>query len=147
MRLPDQNPLILIAEDNPDQVFLLTEALAEAGLTHVIHACNGVECITRLGIAQNSLNLQQPFPDLLLLDIHMPRMDGLEVMKRIHEASLKLPVLVMSTSAEHHDVESMRRMGAQGYVRKPSSFDGYVRFAWQLGSWWQQGAPLPNDHM
>ena len=147
MKTPNRLPLILIAEDNLDHAFFLTEALAEVGLTDVVHAMDGLECLNRLGLSQELKGLQQLLPDLLLLDIRMPRMNGLEVMNRIQQASMSLPVVVMSTSAETADVENMRGMGAQAYVRKPSGFEGYLRFAEQLRSWWLQGDPLPNEHL
>jgi CheY-like chemotaxis protein len=141
-------PLILIAEDHPDHAYFLTEALSEAGLTRLHHVADGDECLQYLGLARDA----SPLPDaarpaLLLLDIRMPAVDGYQVVEQIRSSPAldSLPVLVLSTSSEQEDMQRMRELGANAYVRKPIGYPEYLAFAQRLRDWWQRAEPLPDE--
>jgi CheY-like chemotaxis protein len=130
---------ILIAEDNPDDVFLLQEAFRKAGVKHRLQeVCDGLETLAYLkgeGIyADRSLH---PFPDFLLLDLNMPRMNGFEVLEwlRQDEPCSRLVVHVVTASCRDADVEQAYRLGANGYILKPGRLDELVAFATALDQW------------
>ena len=142
---PAAQPLILIAEDHPDHAYFMTEALAENGLTRVHHVADGTECLQFLGLETGPP--APSAPALLLLDIRMPGADGYAVLEEIRKspAHAALPVVVLSTSAEHEDVQRMQHLGADGYLRKPVGYTEYLDLAARLRRWWQQQGPLPSE--
>jgi CheY-like chemotaxis protein len=147
---PDSSaqPLILIAEDHPDHAYFLTEALAEAGLTRVHVVADGAECLQYLGLASDpGAAPAGDRPDLLLLDIRMPAVDGYQVVEQIRRSPGhdRLPVLVLSTSSEQEDMERMRGLGANAYLRKPVGYPEYLAFAERLRGWWQHQDALPDE--
>jgi CheY-like chemotaxis protein len=83
-------------------------------------------------------------PDLVLLDMNLPKLDGVEVLRRLRaeERTRLVPVVVLSSSAEERDVERSYAAGANGYVRKPVSFTEFVEVSRQLGRYWL-GLNLP----
>jgi two-component system, chemotaxis family, response regulator Rcp1 len=142
--------VILMAEDNPDHVFLMREAFAEAKLhVDLHHVESGDLCLAflrRLPPYENA-----PRPDLLLLDLHMPRMDGYEVMQEIAaDPDLRLlTVIVLTTSATAADVDRMYALGCKSYLAKPVDFEGFAGMVKQLAGYWFElvilpSAPLPG---
>lgn len=135
---------ILLVEDNEDHAFLTTEGfVASRLLVDLHHVDSGVKCmkyLRREAPYQDALR-----PDLVLLDIHMPLMDGFEVIAAIRAdpALQGLPVIVMSTSGEDEGVRRMYELGCNSYVTKPVGFEGFVNVATQLGGYWLQLVVLP----
>lgn len=127
---------ILLVEDNPDDEALTLRALQRNNITNeVIVAHDGAEAIERLfhnGITHVSV------PGLILLDLNLPRIDGLEVLRRIRsDGRTKLiPVVVLTSSKEQEDVLSSYRNGANAYVRKPVKFSEFVEAVKALGMFW-----------
>ena len=119
---------IMLAEDTPDDVLLLQHAFKQAGLAHRLEVvCDGMEAMEYLnGDKAYADREQYPFPDVLLLDLNMPRMNGLELLAAIrNDPRLKnIRVFVMTTSQEPTDRNATDRLGVSGYLIKPMSYRG-----------------------
>jgi len=132
---------ILLAEDNPDDIFILREAFRKAGVKHLIHeTCDGADAMAYLkGDGSYADRLQHPFPDLLLLDLNMPRMNGFEVLEwlRQDEQCRRLVVHVLTASCREADVEHAYQLGANSYLLKPGRMDELVALVTALEHWHQ----------
>ena len=132
--------LILLVEDNPDDRVLTLLAFEEAGIQHSIVVCNdGVEALEYL-FAAGRYASRDPgsMPQVILLDLNLPKVDGFEVLKRIradHRTEL-LPVVILTTSREQEDLVASYRLGANSYVRKPVDFSAFIEAARKLGLYW-----------
>jgi CheY-like chemotaxis protein len=130
---------ILIGEDNEDDVFIMREAFRKAGAKHVFHVvCDGAEIVNYLkGEAAYGDRKQHPFPDILLLDLNMPRMNGFEVLEwlRHDDRCGRLMVHVLTASSRESDVERAYKMGANGYILKPARLDELVALASAIEQW------------
>jgi len=138
---------LLCAEDDPDDRLLVQDALDESHLgSDLRFVCDGEELMEYLlhegAYADPAVS---PRPQLLLLDLNMPRMDGREAIARIRsEPALRtLPVVVLTTSDAREDVENAYALGANSYIVKPVSFDGLVRLLAELGRYWLEVVQLP----
>ena len=141
------NRPILLVEDNPDDVELTLWAFAMSKVANqIIVARDGVEALDWL-FATGSRAGQPPLnPAIVLLDLKLPRVDGLQVLQRMRddERTLLLRVIVLTTSKEQQDIINSYRFGAASYVCKPVSFDEFVKAAGQLGLYWLLMNELPN---
>jgi two-component system response regulator len=131
---------ILLVEDNPDDEVLTLDALDanHVGNTVVV-ARNGVEALDYLFgdgayAGRNTMDL----PAVVLLDLKLPKIDGLEVLRRIRadKRTQLLPVVILTSSNEEEDRLKGYSLGANSYVRKPVDFDEFIRAAGQLGLYW-----------
>lgn len=131
---------ILLVEDNPDDVELTRLAFAEAGPEHRLHAVSdGVEALEYLlARGRHAGRAAADLPALVLLDLNLPRMDGRDVLKAIRAdpATQRLPVVVVTTSAEPFDVDQAYALGANSYIQKPLEFEQFVSAVRQIGSYW-----------
>ena len=131
--------VILLVEDNPDDAELTKMAFEENGiLNRLVHARDGVEAVDYLlGRGAWAASLP-PLPQTVLLDLKLPRLDGLEVLKLIRttERTRVLPVVVLTSSKEEEDVARSYALGANSYIRKPVSFTEFKEAARQLGLYW-----------
>jgi two-component system, response regulator len=130
--------VILLVEDNPRDEALTLRALKKANvLNKVIVAHDGVEALDYLHARGTDGNLS-PLPQLVLLDLKMPKVDGFEVLTRIRadERTRLLPVVILTTSTEDQDRLDGYRLGANSYVRKPVNFVEFVQAINQLGLYW-----------
>lgn len=126
--------VILLVEDNPDDEALTKRALKANNIRNeVVVARDGAEAIDYL-LADGSRDL----PTVILLDLKLPKIDGLEVLRRVRadERTKLLPVVILTSSKEEQDVISGYSLGCNSYVRKPVDFDEFVRAASQLGLYW-----------
>ena len=117
---------ILLVEDNPDDEELTVRALRKANLMNRITVVrDGAQAIDRLLGAGRS----QGLPVVVLLDLKLPKVDGLDVLRRIRsdERTRLLPVVVFTSSSEERDIVESYNLGANGYVRKPVSFDEFTQ--------------------
>ncbi len=142
-------PVILMAEDDPDDRLLMEEAVAEAGLDVAIRfAADGRELVDCLaGIKAGLADGQASLPDLILLDLNMPRMDGREVLEWImtgHDFR-HIPVVVLTTTSSPEDRSSARVLGAADFLVKPASFDDLVALVRSLPEYWQPGTTAEPD--
>ncbi len=132
--------IILLVEDNPDDVQLTLRALKKNNIMNeIIVAQDGVEALEYLfGTGKFSGRDMSVMPQMILLDLKMPRMDGLEVLLRIRadERTKLLPVVVLTTSNEDKDRIESYKLGANSYVRKPVDFNQFAEAVNQLGLYW-----------
>jgi CheY-like chemotaxis protein len=135
-----KNKVILLAEDNPDDVKLTMRALKKANvLNEVVVAQDGTEALDYLfGTGKYAGRDVNQKPQVVLLDLKMPKVDGLEVLQRIRgdERTRLLPVVVLTTSSEDKDRVSSYKLGANSYVRKPVDFNQFTEAVRQLGLYW-----------
>jgi len=132
--------LILLTEDNPDDEELTLLALKESHLLYqVVVAHDGVEALDYLfGEGQYAGRDPRHRPELILLDLKLPRLNGLEVLERLRgDARTQLiPVVVLTSSSEEEDVIASYRLGANSYVRKPVEFRRFAEAVRSLGLYW-----------
>lgn len=136
---------VLVVEDNPDDFELTRLAFADNGYGVRLHrAANGQECMDYL--RRQGLHAAASPPDMVLLDINMPVMDGYEVMKQIaaNENLRHLPVIVLTTSSAEDDILSMYRLRCSAYVVKPADFNEFTRAVRALIAFWCWTARLPQ---
>jgi CheY-like chemotaxis protein len=131
---------ILLVEDNPMDVELTLDAFREAHLSNAIYVTrNGQEALDYLfGKGKYSDPESHPLPDLVLLDLKMPRIDGFEVLRQIKStAGLKrLPVIILTSSKEEGDRAMSYDIGANSYLVKPVSFEGFLAVVRSIGDYW-----------
>jgi two-component system, response regulator len=130
--------VILLVEDTPKDEALTLRALKKGNIVNeVIVAHDGVEALDFL-FTRNTEGYLNPLPQLVLLDLKMPKIDGLEVLKRIRaeERTRFLPVVILTTSTEDQDRLDGYRLGANSYVRKPVDFLQFSEAVGQLGLYW-----------
>ena len=128
--------LILLVEDNPDDVAFTLRAFARNNITNqIVVATDGAQAIDLLQPTDGSTPLR---PALVLLDMKLPKYDGLEVLRRLRQSASTqaLPVVVLTTSSEEHDIVESYRLGANSYVRKPVVFGDFVAATKVLGMYW-----------
>jgi CheY-like chemotaxis protein len=139
---------ILLAEDNPKDVELTLEALAEHNLAnHVTIVKDGVEAMEYLRCEGKYENRKKGNPAVLLLDIKMPRMDGIEVLKAIRgDPTLKmLSVVMLTSSREEPDLKKCYELGVNAYVVKPVDFKDFIEAVKQVGIFWAVINELPPE--
>ncbi len=130
---------ILLAEDSPADAEMAVDALKEARLANpIVHVEDGVETMDYLLRRGAFANREEGLPAVLLLDIKMPRMDGLEVLKEIRntEELKRLPVVILSSSREESDLARSWDMGVNAYVVKPVDVDQFFGAVQTLGKFW-----------
>jgi CheY-like chemotaxis protein len=119
---------ILIAEDSKTDVFLIRQSLQQSGITADVHIADDGEKAIRF-FEQADNDPTAPCPDLILLDINMPRYKGADILRRLrssHRCATALVLIVTSSNSEH-DREEMRALGADAYFRKPSEFAEFMK--------------------
>ena len=135
--------LIVLVEDNPDDQTLTLRALKKQNIANDIIVLNdGVEALAFL------LDPDKPLPHLLLLDLKLPKLDGLQLLRRLRSEprTQLLPVVVLTSSDEDRDVIEGYRLGANSYIRKPVDFNQFTEAVRQLGLYWlvlNQSPPRP----
>lgn len=127
---------LLLVEDNPTDAKLMVRAFGRWNFGNEITiASDGAEALKLL---HGPGTEQRPLPGLVLLDLKLPRIDGLEVLRRIreHERTRVLPVVVLTSSRQDEDLIQSYAFGANAYVRKPVNFSEFVEAAKTLGLFW-----------
>ena len=122
--------VILVADDDEDDCFLIRDALVENGFTGDFRfVLDGRELMEALlcGI-EGECSRVEPKPDLILLDLNMPKKDGREALREIkaNPELNKIPVVVLTTSGDRRDIELCRRLGASSFITKPMSFHEWI---------------------
>jgi CheY-like chemotaxis protein len=137
---PMANKYILLVEDNADDEALSIRALKKNGVANeVVVARDGVEATDFLfGTGRSTAQSLRDLPAVVLLDLKLPRMDGLEVLRQIRSDSRTrlLPVVVLTSSIEETDLTKSYSLGANSYLRKPVDFDHFMEAVRQLGTYW-----------
>jgi two-component system, response regulator len=137
---------ILVAEDDADDRVLLADAFAESGVVVTLDfVADGVELMEYL--VRCDADASHGLPDLVLLDLNMPRMDGREALRAIreHERLRHLPVIILTTSKAELDICVSYQLGANSYVTKPRRFDELIAVLRSLERYWMDIARLPSD--
>ncbi|THF84860.1 response regulator [Deinococcus sp. KSM4-11] len=135
---------ILLVEDNPADVMLTREAFEEADFPHQLHhARDGVDALAFL--RREGKYAQAVRPDVILMDLNMPRMSGLEVLDvlKVDAALRSIPVIVLTTSRSETDIWRSYDLHANAYIPKPVSIAEFVDVVRTLGNFWFQKAALP----
>lgn len=144
---PDRRFVILLAEDEPADAHLLRLALTEnhidAEVQHVVDGREALEYLHR----QGDLFARALRPDLILLDLNMPRMDGREFLAAVKQdrSLCDIPVVVLSTSAVERDVRGAYRLGAAGYIAKSPDLIEFMREIGKLTHYWASLVRLPEQ--
>jgi two-component system response regulator len=135
-----QGRVVLLVEDNPDDVELTLRAFKKNNLLNdVVVANDGAEALDYLyGSGAYAERDPSVLPQLVLLDLKLPRLDGLEVLRRIRadERTKLLPVVVLTSSREEQDRAQSYSLHANSYIRKPVDFDQFMEAVRQLGLYW-----------
>jgi len=139
---------ILLVEDNPDEAALTLRALKKCNIPNpVVVVKDGVEALDYLFHTGAYAGQEVSRPRFVLLDLNLPRLDGLEVLRRLRSdaANASLPVVILSSSREARDVQSGYRLGCNSYIQKPLDFDEFVEAARQLGAYWLMLNEVPLE--
>jgi two-component system, response regulator len=135
-----EDKVILLVEDNPDDVALTIRAFRKNNLSNeIIVVGDGVEALDFLfGTGMYAGQDTKDLPILILLDLKLPRMDGMEVLKSIreNERTKLLPVVILTSSSENKDKINGYTLGANSYVRKPVDFNQFMEAIKSLGLYW-----------
>lgn len=137
---------ILLVEDSPADVLLTREALAEAKLLNTIHVVeDGAEALEYLH--KQGQYAAAPRPDLILLDLNLPRKNGREVLAEIKadERLKSIPVVVLTTSGAEEDILKSYNLHANCYVIKPVEFNNFVEAVQSIGQFWFSVVTLPPE--
>ncbi|MBW4682128.1 MAG: response regulator [Microcoleus vaginatus WJT46-NPBG5] len=135
-----ENKIILLVEDNPDDQVLTLRALRKSNIANEVIVVNdGVEALDYLFGTGTYAGRDTSFmPQLILLDLKLPKLDGLQVLQRLRaeKRTQLLPVVVLTTSREEQDIIKSYSLGANSYVRKPVDFTEFAQAVQQLGLYW-----------
>ena len=142
-----KNRVILLVEDNPDDEMLTLRAFKKNNIANeVIVARDGAEALEYLfGTGQYEKRDLSIMPAVILLDLKLPKVDGLEVLRRLraNDRTRRLPVVIVTSSKEERDIVSSYDMGANSYIHKPVDFDRFIQAVGQLGLYWLLLNELP----
>lgn len=143
-----RNKVILLVEDNPDDEILTLRAMKKNNVINkVIIAHDGVEALDYLYKRKDYADRDDnDIPQLILMDVNMPRMNGLEALKEIRSnpKTKLLPVVMLTSSREEQDMIESYELGANSYIKKPVDFDQFVEAVKQLGVYWMVLNELPG---
>jgi DNA-binding response OmpR family regulator len=125
--------LILLVEDDPDHELLTIRALKKSNIANEVHVARDGEEAINILFGENRIR-----PQVILLDLKLPKVDGLEVLRRIRESDTTrmLPVVVLTSSDEERDVVRSYQLGVNSYIRKPVNFTDFAEATRQLGMYW-----------
>ena len=135
---------ILLAEDNPGDVRLTEKALEHGKILNNLYVVNnGIEAMEFL--QQEGEYADEPRPDLVLLDLNMPKMDGRDVLEEMREdpSLRRIPVVVLTSSEAEEDVVRSYELNANAYLTKPVNFDGFVDIVGRIEDFWFSVVKMP----
>jgi CheY-like chemotaxis protein len=131
---------ILLVEDNPNDVELTLRALKKHNITNKVHVVkDGAEALEYIfatgAYASRDINYH---PKVILLDLKLPKVDGLEILRRVKsdQRTKTIPVVVLTSSKEERDLVESYRLGANSYITKPVDFESFVKSVSELGLYW-----------
>jgi len=149
MMNPLKPKIILLVEDNPDDETLTLRALNKNNiLNEVVVARDGQQAIDYFFSENSSEN---PVPAVILLDLKLPKIEGLEVLRRLrgNDQTKLLPIVILTSSKEEQDIVAGYSLGANSYIRKPVDFSQFTEAIRQLGLYWlvlNEQAPTLREH-
>lgn len=130
---------ILLVEDNPDDRELTIRAFRKVGVVNeLVTVADGEEALQYLMGRGQWAGKEPELPEVVLLDLKLPKVDGMEVLREVRSSgrTKSLPVVILTSSSEEDDVARGYELGANSFVRKPVDFGEFVRVAGQLGLYW-----------
>ncbi len=136
-------PPILLVEDNPVDIDLTLRAFARRKLANpVLVARDGEEALEYIPLWEAG----ETKPAVILLDLNMPRVDGLTVLQTLktHSEFCKIPIVILTTSKEDHDINKAYELGVNSYIVKPVNFENFMEVAQQIELYWCVYNELPN---
>lgn len=141
--MAEQTKLILLVEDDPDHELLTNRALKKSNIANDVRVARDGEEAIELLFGPNAIK-----PQVILLDLKLPKVEGLDVLRAIRAAdkTAMLPVVVLTSSDEERDIVSSYRLGVNSYIRKPVNFAEFAEATKQLGIYWlllNQCPPTP----
>lgn len=139
--------LILIVEDSMDDFVIMNRAFQKSGLTNpVVHVQKGEHALDYLYGMGHYSNQPHSSPSLIVLDLNLPGIDGIEVLKRVKGdvQFQRIPVVVFTTSMHSQDVETCYEQGANSYIRKPVNLQGFVEAVADIKHYWLEFSVLPQ---
>jgi two-component system, chemotaxis family, response regulator Rcp1 len=137
---------VLLVEDSPGDVRLTREAFKDAKVHINLHvASDGAEAMAFLG--REGRHADAPRPDLILLDLNLPKKDGREVLEEIKKSPslMSIPVVILTTSASEEDILRSYLLHANCYITKPVDLDGFLKVVKSIDSFWLSVVKLPHD--
>ena len=143
---------ILLIEDNPDDVELTLHAIKKNNIANPVEVLrDGQEALDYLFYKGKYSDSTHPLPGLILLDLKLPKVDGVEILRNIKtDRELKLiPVIVLTSSKEDRDVTKSYNLGLNSYIRKPIDFDQFVETVKHIGFYWlllNEFPPFKKNH-
>lgn len=143
--MPQPSPIdILLVEDNPGDVYLIREALALGRIPKRLHVVNDGEDALRY-LYRDGKYRDANLPDLILLDLNLPKVDGREVLDMVkeHKALRHIPIVVLSTSTSERDIVSAYEHHANCYLSKPANLEEFIDLIQQVEDYWLQLVALP----
>jgi len=145
---------LLLVEDNPDDELLTCRALKKHSALHCIDVANdGVDALEYLSIktdlprSGNDITVPDSLPDLILLDLKMPRLNGHEFLRYVRQnaRTAHIPIIVLTTSSEEKDILVSYELGANSFLRKPVDFLDFAKVIEQVGRYWLElNVPSPE---
>jgi CheY-like chemotaxis protein len=131
--MADAGRLILLVEDDPDHELLTIRALKKSNIANDIRVAHDGEEAIQMLFGEGAIK-----PQVILLDLKLPKVEGLEVLRRIRESDLTrmLPVVVLTSSDEERDLVRSYQLGVNSYIRKPVNFTDFAEATRQLGMYW-----------
>ena len=142
------NTLVLIVEDSDEDYETITRAFKKSGMGNPVVRCGdgdeALDYLRRRGKFADGKDF--PFPGMILLDLNLPGTDGYEVLEEIKrdQDMKKIPVIVLTSSSDQRDIDRCYASGANSYMRKPVSFEGFVEAVQRLKEYWFEIAILPK---
>jgi two-component system, chemotaxis family, response regulator Rcp1 len=136
---------VLLVEDSPGDVRLIQEAMKDVKVPIRLHiARDGIEAMAFL--RRDAKNSSAPRPDLILLDLNLPKKDGREVLREIKQSAtfVSIPVVILSTSASDVDIVQSYALHANCYITKPVDLKGFLTAVKAIGTFWFSVASLPH---
>ncbi len=141
----NEGPIILMVDDDEDDCLMVRDALAEVHLASDFRTVEDGEELMNL-LYQRGRYREAPRPDLILLDLNMPRKDGREALQEIKaDPDLRsIPVVILTTSDSGTDIRRCYDLGGNAYIRKPATFEGLVEVMRAICTYWFQVVRLPS---
>jgi len=147
--MQDNQVEILLIEDNPNDAEMTIRALKKSKVSnHIQHISNGALALDYLfGTGEYATRDTNNKPRVILLDLKMPLVDGMEVLVKIKEndETKNIPIVILTSSNEHPDIEKCYKLGANSYIVKPVEFESFMHVVKELGLYWlilNQAPPL-----
>jgi two-component system response regulator len=137
----------MLVEDNPDDEKMTLRALKQANVQDVMVARDGAEALDYLFKSGAHINRDSPMPLLVLLDLKLPKVSGMEVLERIRgdASTTNIPVVVLTSSDEDQDILNSYNLRANSYVKKPVEFETFMATVKGLGEYWTETNIQPGQ--